>query len=152
MNIFDELSHGINTSSAEAMEAIGERLGKALPDNCRIALHGDLGSGKTTFMRGLARGMGIDAAITSPTYNIYSIYQGTRQLLHMDAYRIASAAELDTLCIEEFLRPPYLIAIEWPENVGDFMDDLPTFVLHFSILPDEQHHVVLKGPYSHITD
>lgn len=144
MSIFAELRAGVATSSTEEMEALGARLAAALPDNCLLALHGDLGVGKTTFVKGLARGLGITTAVTSPTFTIYRIQQGQRQLLHIDAYRLQSADELEPLCIEEFLRPPFILAVEWPENIPAFMEELPRFELHLSIDAQHQHLVVLR--------
>ena len=143
MSIFDELRKGIPTRLPEEMEALGAELANALPDNCLVALHGDLGSGKTTFVKGLARGLGVTHTVTSPTFNIFSLYQGTRQLLHMDAYRLHEPSDLDALCIDEFIQPPFIIAIEWPENVDPFMEHLPRFDLEFAIDPDHRHRLML---------
>lgn len=143
MSIFDELRAGVSTSLPEEMEALGTRLGTALPDNCLLALHGDLGAGKTTLVKGLARALGVTATVTSPTFNIYTVYSGQRQLLHIDAYRLQSADEIESLCIEEFLRPPFILAVEWPGHIRSFMEDLPRFELSLSIDAGHHHHVVL---------
>ena len=140
MTILDRLSgRGLATASAEETEAIGVELANTLPENCALALSGDLGSGKTTLVRGIALGLGIRVPVTSPTYNIYTLYQGTRQLLHMDAYRISGAHDLDSLTIEEFLRPPFLIAAEWPENIPGFFGDYITFRMEMELLADHRH-------------
>lgn len=143
MTILDRLREGLTTASAEETETIGAELAGALPDNAALALAGDLGSGKTTLVRGLARGLGIRAAVTSPTYNIYTLYRGSRQLLHMDAYRISGAHALDSLTIEEFLSPPFLIAVEWPENIPGFFADYRTFRIEMELLPDHRHAIRL---------
>jgi tRNA threonylcarbamoyladenosine biosynthesis protein TsaE len=143
MSILAELKSGILTDSPEETEAVGARLAKELPDNVAIALTGDLGTGKTTFVRGLARGLGIDSSVTSPTYTVYTTYQGDRQLLHMDAYRLTDAHELDSLTIDEFLLPPYLIAVEWPEHIPGFFEDYTTYRLGMEILPDHRHRIRL---------
>lgn len=143
MTILDKLREGLTTASAEETESIGAELAAALPDNAAVALAGDLGSGKTTLVRGLARGLGIRAAVTSPTYNIYSLYKGSRQLLHMDAYRISGVHALDSLTIEEFLSPPFLIAVEWPENIPGFFADYATFRIEMELLPDHRHAIRL---------
>lgn len=143
MNILDELREGITTSSAEETEAVGARLAQGVAENTAIALSGDLGAGKTTLARGIARGLGIQSAVTSPTYTIYTTYQGDRQLVHMDAYRLTNAHELDSLSLEDFLRPPWLIVVEWPEHVPGFFEDKPTLRLGISILPDHSHRIRL---------
>lgn len=144
MTIFDELRDGLVTRSPEETESVGTRLAEALPDNTALALSGDLGSGKTTLVRGLARGLGITGNVTSPTYTIYTVYQGRRQLLHLDAYRLSDAAELDSLTIDEFLNPPFLLVVEWPENIPAFLEDYPACWLELSILLDHGHRLRLR--------
>lgn len=144
MSILDKLKHSATTCTADEMEQLGWELSQAVPDNAVLALHGDLGTGKTTLVRGIARGLDIKNNITSPTYTIYSIYQGRKQLLHMDAYRVASARDIDTLDIEEFLREPFLIAVEWPDNIAGFMPELPRFDLFLSIDSEENHLIQLR--------
>ncbi|MEX0331785.1 MAG: tRNA (adenosine(37)-N6)-threonylcarbamoyltransferase complex ATPase subunit type 1 TsaE [Puniceicoccaceae bacterium] len=148
MDILDELKEGIVTASAEETEAVGARLAAAVVDNSTIALSGDLGAGKTTLARGIARGLEITADVTSPTYTIYTTYQGTRQLVHMDAYRLSDAHELDSLTIEEFLKPPWLIVVEWPEHVPGFFEDKDTLRIKIEILPDHSHriHIIDQEP------
>ena len=110
--------------------AAAAELATHLPPEVTIALHGDLGVGKTVFVKGLARGWGITDTVTSPTFNLFSIYLGERQLLHLDAYRLESPEAVEDLLIEEFLRPPYCLAVEWPEKTGDW---LPPDAWHFEL-------------------
>jgi tRNA threonylcarbamoyladenosine biosynthesis protein TsaE len=145
MDVLEELKNGVITASPEETEALGARLAVALPENSAVALSGDLGSGKTTLVRGIARGLGISHAVTSPTYTIYTAYAGERQLLHMDAYRLSDAHELDSLTIEEFLKPPYLIAVEWPGHIPGFFEDYPTTRLSLELLPDHRHRIAIAG-------
>ena len=72
-------------------EAVGEKLGEKLPGGTVIAMYGDLGAGKTAFVRGLARGMGIDCRVSSPTFTIVNEYLGERELIHFDMYRLSAA-------------------------------------------------------------
>ena len=143
MGVMDELRRGVVTTSAEETESLGARLAMSLPENTAIGLSGDLGTGKTTLVRGLARGLGISSSVTSPTYTIYTTYQGARQLLHMDAYRLSNAHELDSLTIDEFLKPPYLIAVEWPGHIPGFFEDYQTVYLEMSIREDHSHLIRL---------
>lgn len=143
MTILDELKRGIITRSPEETESVGARLAAALPDNAALALAGDLGAGKTTLTRGIARGLGIHRAVTSPTYTICTTYQGQRQLVHMDAYRLGSARDLDAIDIEDTLQPPFLLVVEWPGNIEGFLDAYPLYWLELSITPDHAHLIRL---------
>lgn len=111
------LIKGLHTDSPEATEAAARALALAMPPNATLALYGDLGAGKSTFVRGLARAWGITQPITSPTYNLLNVYQGDRQLLHLDAYRLDNPHDAESLLIEDLQREPWALAIEWPEKV-----------------------------------
>lgn len=144
-NICVRLRAGIATDSAAATQAIATELAQVIPANTVVALHGDMGVGKTTFVQGLARGFGITQQVTSPTFAIYSVYLGTlRNLVHVDAYRIENAPQLDALLIEEFLQPPWCLVVEWPEKTGAW---LPANAWHLtlSIVPGERHHLQLTA-------
>jgi tRNA threonylcarbamoyladenosine biosynthesis protein TsaE len=142
--IFKQLRAGVRSQSADETEALATRLGQALPDDSVLALHGDLGAGKTTFVRGLARAWGIHEAVTSPTFNLYTLYQGERQLIHLDAYRLQSGADLDALMIEDFLKSPWCFAVEWPERIPDALPE-DTWHLDLRIHPDQSHHIQLRA-------
>lgn len=98
-------------------------------NNARVvALHGDLGSGKTTFAQGVASVLGIERAVQSPTYVIEKIYDTKRddfkKLIHIDAYRLEKSDELLKLGWEDVVSDPSnLILVEWPERVADIMPD-----------------------------
>lgn len=109
----------ITTNSPEETEAVGEALGRRIPDGTVIAMYGDLGAGKTAFVRGLARGMGIDTRVSSPTFTIVNEYQGARTLIHFDMYRLGSADELFDIGWEDYLARGAVCAVEWSENVED---------------------------------
>lgn len=109
-----------------------------------LALSGDLGAGKTHFVKGLARALGVMQPVTSPTFNIYSLYEGTRQLIHIDAYRLQNTDQLDDLLLDEFMKPGAIIAVEWSENVPDFFPAATTFISIETISPSERRIVVGK--------
>jgi tRNA threonylcarbamoyladenosine biosynthesis protein TsaE len=144
MTILQKLKVGITTESAEQTRALAAELASALPPDTTLALHGDMGVGKTTFVQGLAQGFGVSEHVTSPTFAIYSIYQGSaRTLVHLDAYRLEKKSALDELLIEEFLQTPWCLAVEWPAKTGDW---LPANAWHLtlSIVAGDRHHLVLR--------
>ena len=108
----------ISKSEAET-EAAGEQFAKTLPDDAVVALYGDLGAGKTAFVRGMARGLGIDARVSSPTFTIVNEYLGSRELYHFDMYRLGSSDELFDIGWEDYLSRGGVCAVEWSENVAD---------------------------------
>ncbi|MDR1789848.1 MAG: tRNA (adenosine(37)-N6)-threonylcarbamoyltransferase complex ATPase subunit type 1 TsaE [Opitutaceae bacterium] len=146
-NIFDKLRAGAETGSADASRALAAELARALPPNAILALHGDLGAGKTPFAQGLARGLGITGPVTSPTFNILTQHPAARPntptFLHLDAYRLENASALDGLMLEDFMLPPFVLVIEWPENIAAW---LPTDALHLdlALLPDGRHSIRLR--------
>ena len=108
----------ISKSEAET-EAAGAQLASTLPDGAVVALYGDLGAGKTAFVRGMARALGIEARVSSPTFTIVNEYLGARELFHFDMYRLGSADELFDIGWEDYLRRGGICAVEWSENVAD---------------------------------
>lgn len=112
------------TGSEAETEAVGEELARTLTPGTVIAFTGDLGAGKTAFTRGLARGLGIDERVTSPTFTIVNEYQGGRlPLFHFDMYRLESAEELFDIGWEDYLRRGGVCAVEWSEKVAEALPD-----------------------------
>ena len=92
MTILEKLRQGVTTESAEETQALAKELAQVLPPEITLALHGDMGVGKTTFVQGLAQGLGVTGRVTSPTFAIFSVHRGkTRSLIHLDAYRLEKA-------------------------------------------------------------
>ena len=113
----------ISNSEAET-EAIGQRLAETVPDGSVVAMYGDLGAGKTAFVRGMARGMGLECRVSSPTFTIVNEYLGKRELIHFDMYRLSSADELFDIGWEDYRGRNAVCAVEWSENVqGAFFGD-----------------------------
>ena len=143
MNIFAKLRDGVVTASAAETHALACELAKSLPPDATLALHGDLGVGKTTFVQGLARGFGITEPVTSPTYTIFTLHRGARTLVHLDAYRLENEHQIDALMLDDFLVSPWCLAIEWPEKISTW---IPVNALHLDlrITSDERHTVRLR--------
>ena len=143
MTLLDELRAGRTTTTAEETQALAERIAALLPADSTIALHGDLGVGKTTFVQGLARGFGIHEPVTSPTFNIYNVHRGPRRtLVHLDAYRLENPRQVEDLLLEDFLQTPWCLAIEWPEKIGEWLTP-DALHFHLEIDANDYHSVRL---------
>lgn len=144
-SIYARLHAGVTTASAEETRALAAEFAAALPPDTTLALHGDLGVGKTTFVQGLAQGLRIPDAVTSPTFNIFTLHRGPTNLLHLDAYRLNRAKEVEDLLLADFLVSPWVLAVEWPEKIADW---LPANALHLElgITAGEKHTVLLRNP------
>jgi len=112
------------TESPQETQLLAEQLGRLLQPGDVVALVGELGSGKTLFSQGLARGLGVpkNFYITSPTFAIINEYPGRVPFYHLDLYRVSNRAELSELGLEEILYGGGAVAIEWAERLGK---DLP---------------------------
>lgn len=109
------------TRTAEETEELGARLARARSSSeaalAVVYLSGELGSGKTTFVRGFARAAGVRGLVRSPTYTLLELYPAdSGTLVHLDLYRVQSPAELETLGLREWAAPGHLWLIEWPER------------------------------------
>ena len=102
-------------------EDIGASFARTLKGGTVVAMYGDLGAGKTAFVRGMARGMGLDCRVSSPTFTIVNEYLGERELIHFDMYRLSSADELFDIGWEDYLTQGGVCAVEWSERVDDAM-------------------------------
>ena len=111
------------TNSPEETEALGARLARALEPGAVVAFTGDLGAGKTAFVRGLARGLDVRDRVTSPTFTIVNEYEGGRlPLFHFDMYRLGSADELFDIGWEDYLARGGVCAVEWSENIAEALE------------------------------
>jgi tRNA threonylcarbamoyladenosine biosynthesis protein TsaE len=114
-------------------QAIGERLGASLRPGAVVACTGELGAGKTCFLQGLARGLGVTGPVTSPTFVLVNEYHraDSEVLYHVDAFRLATADEARAMGLAELLEESRVVVIEWPAHV-------------VAILPDEHLRVQMS--------
>ena len=113
----------------------------------RVAFTGDLGAGKTAFVRGMAQGLGIAQRVTSPTFTIVNEYEGGRlPLFHFDMYRLGSADDLFDIGWEDFLRRGGVCAVEWSETVQEALDADTIYVDIRRGAEDNQRVLTIRGP------
>lgn len=104
------------------LRAEGERIGRTLPSGSVLLLEGDLGAGKTTFIAAVARGLGVPAGATSPTYALVHRYEGRRgPVFHLDCYRLRSPDEAADLDWESLMREGDALLIEWPDRADGWL-------------------------------
>lgn len=134
------------TRGPEETRRLAGDLLKTLGPGAVLALHGELGAGKTCFVQGLARALGVSRAVTSPTFTLINEYAGTTRLYHVDLYRVANAAEALALGLDEYVHGEGITAIEWAERVQEL---LPSSTVHIYMeageKPDERVLRIRKG-------
>lgn len=142
--MIEELKSGIVCKSARETAELAERIAKACPQAV-IALVGDLGAGKTTFAKGLARGLGITASVKSPSYNVCLTYsENGANFVHIDAYRLKSPDDYENLLIDELVPEPRLICVEWPQIIADALPDDTLLIEISAPNPEEPDTRLLK--------
>lgn len=120
----------VETASADETRRVARHLAALLAPGDLVALVGPLGAGKTCFVQGLAEGLGVEGAVTSPTFVLMRLHRGVPPLCHVDAYRLQGAYELLDLGLEDW-RPESIVAVEWADQVA-------------AALPDERVEVVIE--------
>lgn len=122
----------INTETHSFGETVelGKKFGRILKPGDVVCLSGDLGTGKTAFTNGIAKELGIDSYITSPTFTLVNEYQGKYPLYHFDVYRIADPEEMFDIGFEEYLNGEGITIIEWGELIWEI---LPSDIIRVNI-------------------
>ena len=124
-------------------QAAGERLAAALGAGAVVACIGELGAGKTCFLQGLLRGLGVESAVTSPTFVLVNQYRGRLPVYHLDAYRTQSLTELLDIGIEEMLHGDGVTVIEWADKLVALLPERAITVT-ISGLGDEPRQIVIE--------
>jgi len=136
----------IITRSVEDTRALGKDIGRRLQSNTVITLTGDLGSGKTVFVQGLAKGLGVSNGyyVTSPTYTLINEYPGRFRLFHVDLYRLDHVEELEDIGLDEIINGEGVVAVEWADKLpGNLLADYIS--LQFEIMGEESRKILLFG-------
>lgn len=137
----------LTSRSPAETQGLGARLGARLEPGAVVACTGLLGTGKTCFLQGLARGLGVTSEVTSPTFVLINQYRGRLPMYHLDAYRTGSLAELVDLGLEEMLDGDGVTVIEWADKLLPLLP-ARTIRVHLSGLGDEPREIVIEEPVS----
>jgi len=140
----------IITHSPAETEAFGEQIGRSATHGLVIALSGDLGAGKTQFVRGLARGLGISGRVHSPTFTLVNEYTGGRlTLFHLDLYRLETPEQILSAGVEEFLKPDGVSVIEWAERINDVQPAMDQLLKIRIEIISESERKITYVPHDH---
>ena len=134
----------ITTSEVESME-LAQRIGGLIDTSLVIALYGDMGSGKTTFVRGLARGLGVSGVVNSPTYVLMQRYEGRLTLDHYDAWMEGREREILADGAHELLGDGGVSVIEWADRVSDWLPE-SRLEVHLRVTGLDQREIRLSWP------
>ncbi len=134
----------IKTNSPLETEELGKRIGNALKKGNVVSLRGSLGAGKTVIAKGIARSLGIEEAIVSPTFTLVQEYDGREKLYHLDIYRLSGDDEFESMGGEEFLYPDGITLIEWSEKIDDMLPD-DTIYITVTINDDLTRTIDIEG-------
>jgi tRNA threonylcarbamoyladenosine biosynthesis protein TsaE len=134
------------THSVDETRELGRKIGLLIKQPFIIALIGDLGSGKTAFVQGLAQGLGVpaDYYITSPTFTLINEYPGRFPLFHVDLYRLEGLNDFEDIGLDELLHDQAVIAIEWADKLPDAVFDAH-LSLRFEIIDDNSRKISIKA-------
>jgi tRNA threonylcarbamoyladenosine biosynthesis protein TsaE len=113
----------IVSTAPEETFSFGRRLGQLLREGDVLCLIGDLGAGKTLLVQGIADGLGLSEEVTSPTFTVMNVYEGTTPVYHFDLYRLEWPEQLEDIGFDEYTNADGIAIIEWPDKFPDFMPD-----------------------------
>ena len=133
----------IFTNTVEETEQAGVMVSESLVPGTVVAMYGDLGAGKTAFVRGMARGLHSSSRVTSPTFTIVNEYNGDLPIFHFDMYRLGSADELFDIGWEDYLSRGGVCVVEWSENVSSAFDGTE-IIVNIEKLSDTERKITVK--------
>lgn len=134
----------IISHSEEETLALAEKIIQLLTPNDLIVLTGELGAGKTLFVRGLAKGLGIDEMIVnSPSYTIVNEYPGERPMYHFDLYRLMDNSELVEIGWDDYISKKGLVVVEWGERAGEYLPNR-YYKIEFSIINEKERKILIS--------
>ena len=147
--VLHELRIGVRSHSPKETVTWAERLAPKLPSDLTLCLQGPVGAGKTIFASALVKALGAADPVTSPTFNLLSVYEAaTMTILHLDAYRLGKQTNSDALALDDMMQSPWLLLVEWPENVPALLPS-NAWWLRFEI-PEETERILrltTRGDY-----
>lgn len=132
------------TSSAEETIAVGEALGSRLGPGDVVAMFGDLGAGKTTMTKGIARGAGVEAEVHSPTFTLIHEHPGRVPFYHVDLYRLTGKEDIENLGIEEYLYGDGIVVIEWADRAPGLLP-AERIEIHLSFKDSDQREMRINS-------
>ena len=135
--------------SPEETQALGERLGARLDAGAVVACIGELGAGKTCFLQGLARGLGVTSPVTSPTFVLVNEYRGRLRVHHLDAYRTETLTQLLEIGVEDLLYGDGVTVIEWADKLLPLLPS-HTVTVTISGLGDDPRRIVIEDPSGNV--
>ena len=149
----DKMEIHIISGSPERTFEIGEVIGRSLKKGDILALSGELGSGKTCFTQGLAKGLDVTAQynVTSPTFTLLNEYPGRLKLSHLDVYRLSGAQDIEEIGYEDYFFGPGVIVIEWAEKIEQLIPDYGIWVF-FRHVDENTREIVIAGPKRRLED
>lgn len=134
----------IKTDNAKQTEELGRRIGESLTGGEIIAMTGDLGAGKTTITKSIAKGLDIDEYITSPTFTIVNEYEGRLKLFHFDVYRIGDIEEMYDMGYEEYFYSGGVCIIEWANLIEEILPE-DTIRIEISTQDENKRQFIITG-------
>lgn len=120
------VSERYTVNSPKEMQELGTALAKTFVGGETVLLSGELGAGKTVFCKGLAKGLGVEDEVLSPTFTLLNEHNGKIKFNHIDAYRLSSADEAEAAGLFEYINGDGVCAVEWWENIDGMFDGLKT--------------------------
>jgi tRNA threonylcarbamoyladenosine biosynthesis protein TsaE len=134
----------IETGSAEETESAGAELARRLRPGDVVLVSGELGTGKTTFVRGACRELGVEGPVTSPTFTIGHVYPGRIEVAHLDLYRLASLAGEDPALLDDYVTPDRVAFVEWPGVGAPDLDERMTARVRLEHLAPERRAITVE--------